>query len=70
MAIDQQMKDEMNEVFATVFGNEQLLKMARMQLATQLLAHSDVLSIAATAQDDKVDMALLVADKLMRRALA
>lgn len=70
MAIDQQMKDEMNEVFATAFGNEQLLKMARMQLATQLLTHSDVLSVNATLQDDRIDMALLVADKLMRRALA
>lgn len=74
MALDQTTKQEMSEALDigvdAVLGNEQMRKIMRMQLATQLLAQSDVLSINATAQDDRIDMALLVADRLIRRAIA
>lgn len=74
MALDQTTKQEMSEALDigvdAVLGNEQMRKIMRMQLATQLLVQSDVLSINATAQDDRIDMALLVADRLIRRAIA
>lgn len=74
MALDQTTKQEMSEAMdlgvEAVLDNEQMRKIMRMQLATQLLAQSDVLSINATAQDDRIDMALLAADKLIRRAIA
>lgn len=74
MALDQTTKQEMSEAMdlgvEAVLGNEQMRKIMRMQLAAQLLAQSDMLSINATAQDDCIDMALLVADKLIRRAIA
>lgn len=74
MALDQTTKQEMSEAMdlgvEAVLGNEQMRKIMRMQLAAQLLAQSDMLSINATAQDDRIDMALLVADKLIRRAIA
>lgn len=73
MALDQTTKQEMSEAMdlgvEAVLGNEQMRKIMRMQLATQLLAQSDVLSASATAQDDRIDMALLAADKLIRRAI-
>lgn len=74
MALDQTTKQEMSEAMdlgvEAVLGNEQMRKIMRMQLAAQLLVQSDVLSINATAQDDRIDMALLVADRLIRRAIA
>lgn len=74
MALDQTTKQEMSEAMdlgvEAVLGNEQMRKIMRMQLAAQLLAQSDMLSINATAQDDCIDMALLAADKLIRRAIA
>lgn len=74
MTLDQTTKQEMSEALDigvdAVLGNEQMRKIMRMQLATQLLVQSDMLSINATAQDDRIDMALLVADRLIRRATA